>query len=85
MRILLTALLLLLFATPASAADQRVMVTDFDRVQVDGPYQVTLSVGRPSGVIASGSRGALDRVTIEVQGRTLRIRPNRSAWGGYPG
>jgi hypothetical protein len=22
---------------------------------------------------------------MEVQGRTLRIRPNRSAWGGYPG
>jgi len=74
-----------LSAAPAAAADQRVMVTDFDRIQVDGPYQVTLSVGRPSAVTATGSRGGLDRVLIEVQGRTLRIRPNKSAWGGYPG
>ena len=85
MRILLTALLLAFFASPALAVDQRYMVTDFDRVQVDGPFQVALSVGRPSAVVATGSRAALDRVSIEVQGRTLRIRPNRSAWGGYPG
>ena len=85
MRKLLAALLLALTATPAAAVDRQVMVTDFDRVQIDGPYQVTLTVGRPSTVTASGSRGALDRVSIEVQGRTLRIRSNRSAWGGYPG
>lgn len=85
MRILAAALLLALFATPAAAADQRVMVTDFDRVQVDGPYQVTLSVGRSSTVTATGSRDGIDRVLIEVQGRTLKIRPNKSAWGGYPG
>src|SRR5687768_9807544 len=85
MRIFLTALLLAFFASPALAIDQRYMVTDFDRVQVDGPFQVTLIVGRPSDATASGSRAALDRVSIEVQGRTLRIRPNRSAWGGYPG
>jgi hypothetical protein len=85
MRILLAALLLVLLPTPAVAEDRRVMVTDFDRVEVNGPYRIDLSVGRPSGVIASGSRAALDRVSIEVQGRTLRIRPNKSAWGGYPG
>ena len=85
MRILLAAFLLAFFATPAFAIDQRYMVTDFDRIQVDGPFQVTLTVGRPSAVVASGTRAALDRVSIEVQGRTLRIRPNRSAWGGYPG
>ena len=84
MRIMLAALLFALSAAPAAAADKRFLVTDFDRVQVDGPYQVTLAVGRPSGVTASGSRGALDGVSIEVQGRTLRIRPNKSAWGGYP-
>jgi hypothetical protein len=85
MRILVATFVLALLIAPAAAADQRVMVTDFDRVQVDGPYQVTLSVGRPSAVTATGSRGGLDRVLIEVQGRTLRIRPNKSAWGGYPG
>jgi hypothetical protein len=86
MRILLPAAMFALAASPALADDQRIMVMDFDRVQVEGPYQVTLTVGPTSAAVATGSRAALERVTIEVQGRTLRIRPNRSAWGGgYPG
>jgi hypothetical protein len=86
MRTLPLAALLLLAASPARADDQRVMVMDFDRIQVDGPYRVTLTVGPTASVVATGTRGALDRVAIDVQGRTLRVRPNRSAWGGgYPG
>ena len=72
-------------AGPAAAAEKRFTVTDFDRVQVDGPYQVTLTTGKPGSASASGSSQATERVSIEVQGRTLRVRPNRSAWGGYPG
>ncbi|MFN3387949.1 MAG: GIN domain-containing protein [Allosphingosinicella sp.] len=72
-------------ALPAAAAERRYSVTDYDRVEVEGPYRVTLATGRPSGVVATGSQQALERVSIEVQGRTLRIRANRSAWGGYPG
>ena len=68
-------------ATSATAAERRFTVTNFDRIQVDGPYQVTLATGRGASAQASGSAEALDRVSIEVQGRTLRIRPNRSAWG----
>lgn len=72
-------------ATPAAAAERRYPVTDFDRVQVDGPYQVTLATGLTGGARAEGSADALDRITVEVQGNTLKVRPNRSAWGGYPG
>jgi hypothetical protein len=74
-------------ALPASAgaAERRFTVTDFDRVQISGAYQVRLATGRAASAVASGPRGALDRVSIDVQGRTLRVRPNRSAWGGYPG
>jgi hypothetical protein len=78
-------LALLALASPAAAAERRFMVTDFDRVQVEGPFEVILTTGRPSSAVASGSPQALDRVSIDVQGRTLRVRPNRSAWGGYPG
>jgi hypothetical protein len=67
-------------ATPASAAERRYSVVDFDRVQVDGPYRVTLVSGTSSSARATGSQAALDRVSVEVQGRTLRIRANRSAW-----
>jgi hypothetical protein len=73
------------FATGAGAAERRFTVTDFDKIEVSGPFQVTLATGRPGSALASGSSDAIGRVSIEVEGRTLRIRPNRSAWGGYPG
>jgi len=72
-------------AAPASAEDRRYAVADFDRVIVEGPYQVHLVTGRASAASAQGRRDALDRVTIDVQGQTLRIRRNRNAWGGAPG
>jgi hypothetical protein len=72
-------------AAPAAGAERRYSVTDFDRVQVDGPYEVTLTTGGSSQAMAAGDQAAIDRVSIDVQGRTLRVRPNPSAWGGYPG
>lgn len=83
-RVMLAAVLAAV-AAPAEAAERRFTVTDFDRILVDGPFQVTLVTGRSGSAVATGSNQALDRVSIEVQGRTLRIRPNRSSWGGYPG
>ncbi len=82
---ILLPLLVLLAAAPATAAERRYTITDFDRVQVEGPFKVTLKTGGSTAAFASGSSGALDRLSIDVQGRTLRIRQNRSAWGGYPG
>ena len=72
-------------ASPAGAEERTYSVTDFDRIDVQGPYEVTLVTGGSSRARAIGSRAAIERVSVEVQGRTLRIRPNRSAWGGYPG
>jgi hypothetical protein len=82
---ILFALLSLAAATQAAAIDRRYPVADFDRVIVEGPYVVTLVTGRPSSAAASGTREGLDRVTIDVQGQTLRIRRNRQAWGGNAG
>jgi Putative auto-transporter adhesin, head GIN domain len=78
-------LLLLAAAAPAAAQERSYTVTDFDRIQVDGPYEVILTTGRSSGARAVGPSAAADRITVEVQGQTLRIHANRSAWGGYPG
>jgi hypothetical protein len=84
-RTLPLALLALAAAAPASAAERRYPVTDFDRIEVEGPYQVTVRTGLSSSVRAEGSAAALERISVDVQGRTLKVRPNRSAWGGYPG
>ncbi|SMF63291.1 GIN domain-containing protein [Allosphingosinicella indica] len=79
----------LLFAAlapaPAAAAERRFTVTDFDRVQIDGPFEVRLVTGKPNGAIARGDTRALDSVSIEVQGKLLKVKPSLSRWGGYPG
>lgn len=83
---LLPTLALLLAASPALAAERRYSITEFDRIQIDGPVRVRVRTDVPNSATATGSAGALDRISVEVQGRTLRIRPNRSGgWGGYPG
>lgn len=84
-RIMLATVLAFALCVPAHAAERRYTVTDFDRIRVEGPFIVTVVTGKPPSAVASGSNQALDRVSIDVQGRTLRVSPNRSAWGGYPG
>lgn len=76
---------LALLASPAAAAERRYTITDFDRIQVEGPFEVTLTTGKGPSASATGDTQALERVSVEVQSRTLKIKPNRSAWGGYPG
>ena len=72
-------------ASPAMAAERNYSVTSFDRVRVDGPYKVKLTTGVAPFAVASGSASAIDRVSVEVEGRTLIVRQNRDSWGGYPG
>lgn len=72
-------------AFPAGAADRRFAVADFDRVVVEGPFAVRLTIGSPSSAVASGSPQALDAVSVEVQGTTLRVRRNNNAWTATPG
>lgn len=73
------------WAAPAGAAERGYSVTDFDRIRVDGPYRVTLATGRSPSARATGSPGAIDALSVEVQGRTLIVRRNSAAWGGQPG
>ena len=72
-------------ASPAVAAERSFSVTSFDRVRVEGPFAVRLVTGKAPFARASGSPQGLDGVAVEINGKTLVIRPNRSSWGGYPG
>ena len=72
-------------AAPAFAEDRHYAIQDFDRVIVEGPYIVHLVTARTSSAVAHGSREALDRMSLDVQGQMLRIRRNRGAWSGGSG
>lgn len=77
---------LVFIAAPAEAAVRNYSVTSFDRIRVDGPYQVTLKTNVPPFARANGSQASLDTVSVKVEGRTLVVRTNPSGnWGGYPG
>lgn len=61
-------------------------ITGFDRVRIDGPYQVRLKTNVSPFARATGANAAaLDSVAIKVEGRTLVVRPASGGWGGYPG
>jgi len=75
------ALFLCALAVPVHAAERRYTVTDFDRIQVDGPFRVNVTTGGASHATAIGDRDALDHISVDVQGRTLRIRTVRTSAG----
>ena len=79
------AVLALAAAAPAQGANRNFGVSGFEQIRVQGPFKVTVEVGVPPYARATGSPAALDTVQVEMQGRTLIVRPNRSSWGGYPG
>jgi hypothetical protein len=72
---------LALLAAPASAAGRSYIVTNFDRIRVDGPFEVRLTVGPATSGNADGDPRALDDVSLDVQGTTLIVRRNANGWG----
>ena len=85
LRLLAFVSAMLALAAPAVAAQRSFTVTGFDRIRVDGPFRVKLTTGVAPFAKATGSSGALNAVSVEVQGRTLIVRKNPGGWGGYPG
>lgn len=84
MRIILAPIVLAaVFAAsaPAAAADRNYSVSSFDRIRVEGPYAVSVTTNVAPFARASGSLRALDGVSLRVEGRTLYVRADRSAWG----
>ena len=83
--------LLLLASLPAGVlgappvAQRNYSVTSFDRIRLDGPYEVRLKTNVAPFARASGSQASLDGLSIAVEGRTLIVRPSSGGWGGYPG
>lgn len=73
-------------ATAAAPTTQRTYsVSGFDRIRIDGPYQVQLKTNVAPFARARGTSASLDGVSIKVEGRTLVVRAGGGGWGGYPG
>ena len=78
----LLTIALAFLALPASAADRTYTITSFDRVRVEGPFDVQLTVGNAgASARASGDSDTLANLDIEVQGTTLVVRKGTSGWG----
>lgn len=84
-RLLLLLAPALALAAPADAATRNFGVSGFDRIRVDGPFKVSVATGVAPFARATGSPSGIDGLVVEVTGRTLVVRQNRSTWGGYPG
>ncbi|MET0309190.1 MAG: DUF2807 domain-containing protein [Sphingomonas sp.] len=67
------ALFPLLLLTAASAPSERsFIVGSFERLRVDGPFDVAVVAGSPNAS-ASGEPRALDQISIRVEGSTLFV------------
>lgn len=75
----LAPFLLLLPAASAGSQDKTYLVSGFDRVRVDGPFEVVLAEG-PTRASASGDEQALRRLTLRVDGGTLVIGSGAGGW-----
>jgi hypothetical protein len=73
MRCLLLSLVLLVVAAPAAAADRTYSITSFDRIRIDGPYDVRLTVGGSPRAVASADPDVLDDLDVRVEGSTLVV------------
>ncbi len=71
----------LLIVAPANAAERSVAVTSFERVRVDGPFEVRLTTRATPNATISGDARMLDLVSVRVDGGTLIVRAERGGWG----
>lgn len=78
--------LCLLFAVPSagSAAARSYVVTDFDRVRIEGPFEVVVTTRAAPSARAEGPPQATDTLDIRVEGTTLIVRANGGGWGEVP-
>jgi hypothetical protein len=71
---LLLAAVFLLFAGPAWAAERAVGIGTFDRIRIDGAFDVRITTGKSPRATLSGDSRALEFVDLRVDGTTLTLR-----------
>ncbi len=78
---------MLLLSSPAfgqsSTTSRTVSVGSFDRVRVEGPFEVRVTIGSPRATITR--KGGADDVAVRVDGTTLSVRKGTGGWGEQRG
>lgn len=67
-------------AAQAQAAERNFTVTGFEEIDVAGPFDVIVNVGKGPSVRAIGETKDLDRLRIDVEGRQLEIGSKERRW-----
>lgn len=80
MRTLLLLLALALLPSAITAAERRETITDFDRIRVEGSFDVQVATGRGTSLVLAGTPAAIDATLVAVNGRMLTIRRRTSGW-----
>lgn len=75
-------LLALACAVPAHGASRNFEIAGFEKIRVEGPFKVRLTTGVPPSAKATGPQSGIDRIAIDLVGRTLVIHNSLSAWSG---
>lgn len=84
MKLWLTPLLLLPSPVLSAPAPGRtVAIGSFDKIRVEGPFEVRVTIGSPSATIGGDPRASED-VAIRVDGTTLSVRKGTGGWGEQP-
>lgn len=81
-RLALLAATAAMLTSPAFAAEESWMVENFEAISVGGSHDVVVTTGESQRVVAIGDRDALDRLSVKVEGRTLKIG-TRSSGGDW--
>lgn len=71
-----------------ASTTRQYQVGAFDKIEVAGPYDVTVTTGKDVAVAATGGANLLDETEVEVKGDTLVIRPKKKIsirWTGNRG
>ncbi|MDQ3246647.1 MAG: DUF2807 domain-containing protein, partial [Pseudomonadota bacterium] len=68
------------------ATQRSYQVGGFDRIEVAGPYEVEVRIGSAPSVSARGGERDIKRMVVEVEGRILKIHPEKKrgmnfSWG----
>ena len=75
----------LLFASaPVQAAERNYSVGSFDRIRVEGPFDVRLATNTSPDASAEGDPKVIQDLDIRVEGTTLIVRAGMGGWGEQP-